>query len=662
MLKQIAVFATLGLFAVGCGSAVPVVATIGDEPLTLPQFEDSYAKNNGGWDAGKKATIEERQRFLDLLVKFRLKVKEALERGLLQDTSIQNELAGYRLSVAQAYMIEKELVEPRVREIYERKREEIRASHILIRVSEQASPADTLAAWNRAMSIIKEAKTAPFDSLAIRYSGDQSAAMNKGDLGYFSSGRMVGPFEDACYRLKAGEMTQEPVRTQFGYHVIKVTDRQPSKGSVRTSFVLRYYPSPEDTVATRDTMWSVYRQIRAGMDFAEAAMKYSQDQNTARQGGDIGYFERSRIPPDIAQLLYSMKVDSVSEPFFVPNGVYIFKVTGFQSVPPFAEAERSLKQTYQQTRYQADYATYLRSLKSQYHVSFVDTVEVLFMTIFPDSGKTTADSAWYGLPNASFGDAALLLCGGKTLSVQDVLDRLAATPEFETTKLTPTGVAGMLDRLVEIVVLEEHARRAPERHPGFAQLMDEYRDGILLYRIEQDEIWQRIAVNDSLLREFHAPRAEEYKWPERVNFAEIYVTSDSLRKVATQRLERGEEFQDVAEDMTSRAGYKEKRGVWGFQTFAYNDLATRASKLNVGEITDPFRNGAGWSIIKVLAKDSVRTKTFEEARPEVTSAYQDFASKERERTWIEALRSKYGVSVDRAALEKAFLGDPRHPQ
>jgi peptidyl-prolyl cis-trans isomerase SurA len=210
-----------------------------------------------------------------------------------------------------------------------------------------------------------------------------------------------------------------------------------------------------------------------------------------------------------------------------------------------------------------------------------------------------------------------------------------------------------------MLLLEEHALRAPERHPNLGKLMEEYRDGLLLYRIEQDEVWQKVIVNDSLLSEFHAPRAEQYRWPERVNFAEIFLTSDSLRAVALGRLEKGEDFQDVAEEMTSRAGYKERRGEWGFQTFAYNDMARRASNMTVGQVSEAFRNGGGWSIIKVLARDSARVKTFDEARPEVTSAYQEHASKERERAWVETLRAKYGVRVDAAILEKAFRGEAR---
>jgi len=189
--------------------------------------------------------------------------------------------------------------------------------------------------------------------------------------------------------------------------------------------------------------------------------------------------------------------------------------------------------------------------------------------------------------------------------------------------------------------------------------MNEYKDGILLYQIEQEEVWGKVQVNDEQLRAFHETRKEDYRWPDRVNVAEIYVTTDSLATLASQRIASGEDFLDVAEDMTMRPGYREKRGVWGFQSHTANDMAKRAAGLDVDSVSSPYRNGAGWSIIKVLEKDSSRLKTFEEAGPELTSAYQEYAAKEREKQWLGQLRSKFSVTTDPELLSRAFLTDKR---
>ena len=255
-------FLTIVLF-IGCGTSNPTLATIGDEKITLHNFEDSYAKNNGGWDTSATSSLEDRQRFLDLIVKYKLKVKEARAQGLEKDSAIINEMDTYHVAVAQSYMIEKEVVEPGVQQLYDRKKKKyVQAiyfsafrllQHLTIR----------LAAYERAMNAIAQIPHIPFDSLAYQLSEDPSAKSNHGDLGFFTGGRMVPEFEDACYSLKPGEYTKTPVRTQFGYHIIKVTARQPNPGSVRISHILlRFNDSLSDTAAVRDTIWMLYKQIK----------------------------------------------------------------------------------------------------------------------------------------------------------------------------------------------------------------------------------------------------------------------------------------------------------------------------------------------------------------------------------------------------------------
>ncbi|MBM4161232.1 MAG: hypothetical protein FJ217_09060 [Ignavibacteria bacterium] len=644
------------LMFIGCAASgsSPILGTIGDEPLTLEEFEDSYAKHNGGWEKATASSLEDRERFLDLLVKFKLKVMEARDRGLLADTSIQNELEGYRVSVATSYTLEKELIKPWVEEMYNRLREEIRARHILIRVGEDAAPADTLEAYNKAMKVIGLMTKISFDTLAVTYSEDQSASFNKGDLGFFSMGRMVSEFEDACYSLKVGEYTHEPVRTQYGYHIIQVTAREPNKGAVRVSHILcRFAPSLEDTVAVRDSAWAIYNLVRGGLDFAKAASQYSQDPGSSQNGGEIGYFERGRLQPNIEELFFRTPVDSITEPFQAPYGYHIFKITGTRGIGTFRELENNLRQQYQQMRYQSDYQDYVHELKKRYQLNF--DVEVFhWLTMSFDSTMTPARETWHDTLTSATKQRILLSCGDRSYTVQDFVQHVSATAEFNTMLLTPTNVEYMVERMSEAKVLEEHARKVHERHPAFVELMREYQNGILLYRIEQDEIWKKVVVNDSLLSIYHTENKEKYRWPDRVNFAEIYSPTDSIVKVAHDELQAGKDFGEVAEQYTMRQGYKEKKGEWGFQANSLNELSRYAAILTVDSVTSPFEHPSGWSIIKVLAKDSSRVKSFEEAKPELISAFQEYASKIREQEWVSVLRTKFPVVTNKELLSRAF--------
>jgi len=648
-----------GLILAGCaGSGTSVVATIGKDALTLEDFEASYAKNNGGWDKGVASMQEERERFLDLLVKFRLKVMEATERGLLADSAIKSEMEGYKIAVATSYMLEREIVEPRIRELYNRKTEEIRASHILIRVDRDASPADTIAAYQKAKMVIGLIPSTLFDTLAVRYSEDQSASVNKGNLGYFSAGRMVPEFEDACYQLKLGEYTLVPARSQFGYHIIKVTGRQQSRGSVRVSHILwRFTETSNDSLGLKDTVWMVYNQLKTGLDFAAAAKQHSQDPGSNLKGGDIGYYERGRVMPEIENLFFSTPLDSMTKPFRMSYGYHIFKVTGYSGVPPFEEIEKDLHQSYRQTRYNSDYENYIRSLKGRYRL-FFDQVTVEQLTHALDTTMTPSSITWSDTLAPDLKKKVLFLCEERRYTVEDFVAHVNTTVEFKSMFLHPKSVQQMIDRMAEAKIVEENALKIPERYPAFNRLLKEYQDGILLYRIEQDEIWKKVVVNDSLLKIFHSQNVEKFRWPERVSFSEVYATSDSVVNLAYKEIMAGKNFNDVAERYTMRPGYKEKKGAWELTPVGTNEVTGRAFSMRVDSITPPFKHVTGWSIVKTIAKDSAHAKTFEEATPELLSSYQEHASKVREQEWLAELRNRYPVVLRKETLSEAFKRKP----
>ena len=649
------VFGFLGaLLLTGCGTSNPVVASLGKEEIALQDFEESYAKNNGGWASGVSSTLEERQRFLELLIKFRLKVQEAKDRGLLKDSAVVEELDTYRLSVAQSYMLDKELIEPRIKEAYKRSIEEIRASHILIRVAETASPAETLAAYTRALKLVSSIPLAGFDSLASSNTEDAGTAKHGGDVGFFSGGKMVPEFEDAAYSLQEGEYTKTPVRTPYGYHLIKVTKRQPAPGALRVSHILKLYSRTNpDSAAVRDTVRWLVKQLRKGEDFSKLAALYSDDVPTKERGGDIGFYERERLRPDVARILYGLAIDSVSAPFEQPYGLHIFKVTAQKKMPTFEESEKDLRSQYQQMRYQKNLAEYVRNLTRLYDVRINADVRYQLRSSF-DSTKTPSAEHWSDTLAKPLLTQALFQCAGRPFTAGEFVENLNQGAEFKSTLLTPGNIDLAVDRLIELTVLKEHARKAPERHPAFLKLMDEYQDGILLYRIEQDEVWKKVVVNDSLLKIFYNSTKENYRWPDRVNFAEIYVATDSAKKAVDWKLAFGEDFFSVAEEYTLRTGYRDKLGIWGFQVYTQNELSQKAATMAVDSVSDFSAYQNGWSRIKTIAKDSARVKTFEEAGAELSSAYQEVTSKKREQEWIESLKKKYGVSVKTELLREAF--------
>lgn len=638
----------------GCGTSNPVLATFDDEKITLTDFEDSYVKNNNGLDTAAKSSLEDREKFLNLMINYKLKVKDARDRGLEKDSTILSELATYRISIAQSYMLENELLKPGAGRLFERKKEEVRASHIFFRLTPKSTPADTAKAYEKAMNAITLLAGRPFDSLARAISEDPSVKTNNGDLGFFSGGKMVPEFEDACYSMKPGEYTKIPIRSRYGYHIVKVTGRRLSPGSIRISHIFCPFDrSLKDTAEVRDTAWIVYRELKNGASFKEMVKKYSKDTRAAMNDGDIGFFEADRLPPQISDILFTVPVDSIAEPIRVAYGYQIFKITEKKSIPTYAEAEKSIEESYRQVRYQQDYADFVRELKQRYRV-IIDSARATMLSRSFDTTKTPAYEDWSDTLSAGMLRAVLISTTERPFLVRDFVERIKNSTDYNSTLLTPANVWKIIDKSAEAVALENEAGHFVDRFPKIARLMDEYTEGILLYRVEQDEVWKKVAVNDSLLRDYYNKHEESYRWPERVNFAEIYTVTDSAAKAAYWRLHYGEDFLTVAQECTNRQGYRERKGEWGFQPEAANGLSRKAFSMATDSITEPFRYETGWSILKVLGRDSARTKTFEEASPEVASNFQEAVSKQREQDWISALKQKYPVTVKKEGLAQAF--------
>lgn len=648
----------LAMMLVGCGTSNPVVATVGKETITLADFENDYAKNNGGWAIAVSSSLEDRQHFLDLLVKFRLKVEEAKDRGLLRDSSVTEELDAYRLTVSQSYMLEKELIEPHIKEMYGHKLEDIRAAHIFFRLSQKPTPADTLAAYNKAMKVVSLLSTVPFDTLARQYSEDPQSAPNGGELGWIVPGRVPEDMETAIYSLKGDESSKVPFRSLYGYHLFKIEKRGPAKGAIRISHILkRFSRDLADTAAVRDTIWQIYNELKHGAKFAELAQKFSDDPPSKEKGGDIGFYGRETLRPDIANFVFELPLDSISTPFRQPYGYHIFVATDRRAVAPFSELEKDLRSDYQQRFYQQDYARYVENLKLLYPV-VVDTIVGIRLGKSIDTTKTPSTAGWSDTLTSDLLSKTLFTCGAKPYRVKDFVEETGANAELKEMSLKPSNILVMVDRLAEARVLKEHALTASDRYPQLKSLMNEYLDGILLYRIEQDEVWKKVVVNDSLLRIHYDSTKVKYRWPNRVNFAEIFVTSDSVKKAVEWKLSYEEDFLSVAEEYTSRPGYRDRLGIWGLQPYDLNELSQKASKLPVDSVSDFFQFQNGWSIMKVLAKDSSRVKTFEEAGPELASSYQEQASKLREQEWLDSLKQKFGVTTDSAQLAQAFKKKP----
>ncbi|MBI1803388.1 MAG: peptidylprolyl isomerase [Ignavibacteriae bacterium] len=655
------------IFAVmpGCSPKASdvVVLEVGTSKVSLVEYEDFYTRNSGSRDAAKRSSTEEREHFLDLLTNYKLKLQDAYDNSLLDDPEIRKELAEYRSSLASTFMLEREITEPGIKQLYERRKVNIHAGHILLSVKPDASPEDTLKAYTKARDLIQRAKSGEsFDSLAIQYSEDPSVKSNHGDLYYFSSGVWVKPFEDGAYALKKGEISPLPVRSVFGYHIIKVLDIEPSR-SLRVRHIMARFqsmnPDSADSAGALMRIHGMQDSLKKGWDFEKLTVKLSEDAGSANDGGLLPWFERRRFVEPFERAAFALKPNQLSDIVRTPFGFHLIRLDSVTELASYTQLHDQLKSVYQKARYNDDFSTYLVELKKEFNYSFNEqTLAALLSQL--DSTKTTDDSAWDGTVSKDVRAMTLLTVGTRSFSVDEILSVFARKTEYRATSLRRPELTPKFERIAETVLLDAKSAGLESRYPEFAALMKEYTDGVVLYKAEQLEVWNKTSVTDSALKAYFERNRDKFIFPERVNINEINLESDTLAVLVYDSLVHGADFSSLASRWNDDQSLKLQKGARGLVNVETDEASKHAASLNVGEFSEPIDLEQGGSVIvQLVGREPARQKTYEEAGAEVSNAYQEYASKQLEQNWIERIKQRHPIKQYKENLKKAF--ESQHP-
>ena len=637
-----------------------VVLQVGPDVISLQEYEQFFQRNSGNWEAARLSSLEEREKFLDLLTKYHLKLRDAYSRKLDERPDVEAELHEYRANLATSYLLERELVDPSLKQMYDRRREELRASHILLRLAAGASPEESLQVWNRALGLIAELQHgAKFDSLAQAVSEDPSAKTNKGDLYYFSTGQMVGPFEEAAYVLKPDQITQLPVRSTFGYHIIKLTDRKPAVESIRVRHIMVSSKQSDTDNTGFDTarkMILEYRDsLRAGIDFADWAARHSDDPGSAPRGGDLGFFQRRRFVQDFEEIAFNLKPGQISDTVRTSFGYHLIKCEEIKPLRPFEEMHADLQKSFKQLRYNDEYRKYVNRYKNTFGYTLHKDVMDAFIP-FVDSTKLPSDSGWADKTPTDLRREILLTVGSRSITVDSAIAVMNSRAEFKDTPLIPSHMPERIDRVGDFVTLELASAGLEDRYPDFKKLMKEFHDGVVLYKGEQLEVWNNIAIDEEKMRKFFGERREMFVFPNRIEVIEFSANSESLAVFIMKKLASGANPDTLLNrEMKTATVIKTNRGLISAQTDSFTQQAWAHE---TGSSLGPILYNNRYLVLFVSKKDPARQKTYEEASAEVSTMFQDFEAKRLEQAWLDRLHRDYPVVQNKEALQKAFAGAP----
>ena len=628
-----------------------VVAEFGKYEITLDEFEHAYAKNVGGWENAMKQEMTDYKNFLDLYVKFRMKLRDAQVRAYDKDPDLMNELNDYQRQVGVSYIIEKKINEPGIKQLYDRRKEEFRVSHIMIRP-------DTLGdegARMRAQAILDSIKNgASFEAMAMKYSDDKFSGVNGGDIYYITAGLLPYEFEDPMYTLKPGEVYPDVVKTRFGYHLIKVTERQHRYPKIKASHILIGYQNKEgivDSAAAKSRADSVLAELTAGAYFEELAAKYSDDPGSKEKGGDLGYFERRMMVKEFDETAFKLEVGQISGLIQTNFGYHIIKLTDKMDTQPYESEYENLKNIFNKQRYQHEREVLIDSLKKKYDFKIDEKVLNQFVE--------DSDSLKFGMVHPKFDELSgsiLFSYANKPVTIGAFLESANNNSKITAKPMdNPVEVTNAINILAEDMLLNEEAMNLDKTDPEFAQLMDDYRDGIFIFKIQEEEVWNKVKIDSADVYNYWNSNKEKYSWPDRISFSEIFSTKDSLIQKYYQMLRDGASFDSLAALYTERPSKKKDNGRYELQSVDFSDFYKEANKiLNVGSYSEPSAFAGGFSIFKLNERVPAREKTFEEAKAEVSGEYQEMMSKKLENDYLTSLEMRYKPKIYYDKLEDAF--------
>ena len=620
-----------------------VLFTVNEKPYYTDEFSRIYKKN---LDLVKDDSQKDLNQYLELFVGYKLKVNKAYKLGLQNGTQYQNELKSYRTQLAKNYFNDTKITQELLEEGYSRLQKEIRASHILILVDENASAEDTLKAYKKMEDISKRAIAGEnFDDLAVQFSEDPSAKENKGDLSYFTAFRMVYPFENAAYKTPKGKISKI-IRTRFGYHILKITDIRANRGEITVAHIMILKPKPEEKDKDAEkTINEIYQKIQQGEKFEDLAKQFSDDKSSSSKGGQLNKFGSGQLSSEeFENAAFSLaNPDDISKPFQSEFGWHIVKLIEKHPIKSMDEMKNELETKIgKDDRSKKITASLNEKLRKKYTYKRDDKQYGLISKLVTNDFY---DSKWKLPENITDYSATLLSINTKKIDGKAFLDYIEKQQKAGL-KVKPLSklVDALYGNFLDEQLTAYYDENLETEFPDFAYVMEEYRDGLLLFDLMEKEIWDRAKTDTIGLNTFYDEHKMEHMWKKRVDVTIASSTKQDIIKKAHALLKKKEKPQDIKDKLNVDNVINVMMNSGVFEEGS--DALPKTMKYDVG-VSDVFSEGEYYFVTKVDKIMPAGVKTLEECKGKLINEYQQYL----ELRWVDDLKSEFTVKINNDAFE-----------
>lgn len=622
------------LLAANAKNNDPVLMTINGKDVRQSEFEYLYNKNNS--QQMQQQSLDE---YADMFVTYKLKVADAEAAGLDTTKTFIKEFKGYRNDLARPYLRDASVEDSLIQVVHDHMKEDVDVSHIMMPLDLPKS-----SFYRNKLDSIRTAiiNGASFEENALQFSIDGSVIYNNGRMGFISVNKYPYAFEEAAYDTPVGEIS-EIIESPYGLHIVKVHGRRPSKGKVLAQHILKLTQGLSEEKATlkKAQIDSIYNVVKSGADFSDVAKRESEDPGSARNGGMLPWFSTGEMIKEFEQTAFSLANGEISEPFATSYGYHIIHKIDSKAVPTLEEARQDILNIISgDERSTLPERRKLAELKKEHKTHIIESsMEEIKKMLAENNGYDSTFIRQHTNNPLVVGKA-----GELELTLSEVI---IAMPTIA--RVTPESGYNVLkeraESLLDAMTLEYEASTLDAKHADFRNLINEYRDGMLLFEISNRNVWEKASKDKDGLEAFFQKNKYKYSWdgPKYKGYV-IFTTNDSIKT----EIENYLSVNKLENDSISKVLRKE----FGRNVKVERVIAGKGENEIIDNIAfngkTPELKGKWKCYIPYNGKKISWAEEAADVRGPVTSDYQAVLEKE----WVKSLYEKYPVKINQKVLNK----------
>jgi len=610
--------------------------TISGKPVAVEEFEYIYKKNNINNNADfSRKSLED---YLNLFINYKLKVQQAEDLGLDTIPDLLNEYKGYEQQLFDAY-IQRKVIEPLIRQEYERSLSDMGVSHIFIGKNSPKAKEQITEAFKKLKAGEK------FEDIAAQYSEDKNSSPNGGRLGYFTAMQIGYPqIEDAVYNTAVGQYS-DIIETDLGYHLIKVWDKRNARGRIKVSMIKKNIPeSPDGAARAKAAIDSIYKEVLEGGNFGDLAVKYSDDPQSSMKAGELDWFGINTYIPAFEDAAFALKKDGeVSQPVQTPTAWYLIKRQMATSVQPFEEAEPVIRTRLMRTRM---YNEKIKDFNDELKAATGFTENAKNVEGFKTKVAQYVDKYPFVFQKVA-SPQPLLTISSLTYNENQVGTVLEKIYNKVTGKLGLERAGALYDEAVQTLLMDAYKASLVDSVFEFSSLLEEYKNGVLIFELTRNKIWNKATTDSTGLEQYFKAHRDQYTWNRRAEGVKLLIKdpafAEQVAKLAKKnKLNTVEDWQKYLEENQIQDVKVEK-------LLVEDKVSPEAAAIswNTG-VSRPEKTNEQYVIYQVTKVTPPAKKELSECRGFVVAAYQEYLDKQ----WIAELRKNYSVSVNNEVLQK----------